>query len=112
MPAGYGDRLATLAGSSMPSFMRDRLARTRTWSDQVMAERALNAWNGEGYLVVVADRTRVAGAGGIDWQLAQRTETPIIAATLDWADADCVDGGLQWKSPTLSASLPAFLRPK
>jgi len=112
VPAGYADRLAFLAGKELPFTMRDRLARARTWADARMAEQALNAWNGEGYLVIVADRTRVAGPGGVDWQLAQRTQTPLVAATLDWADMDCTDGTLQWRSPAVSVSGPAFGVPR
>lgn len=108
LPAGYGDRLARLAGQELPVSMRERLAEARTWSDARIVERALNAWKGEGYLVIVADRTRVAGPGGVDWQLRERVSDPVIAATLDWSDLDCVDGTLQWRSPLAWLTTPAF----
>lgn len=111
LPDGYDDRLARLAGPEMPASMRGRLAEARTWSDAQIVERALDAWKGEGYLVIVADRTRVAGPGGIDWQLAQRVTDPVATAVLDWADLDCVDGTQQVRAPRVTVSVPSFTIP-
>lgn len=113
IPSGYADRLAVLAGADMPRDMRDRVAQARTWGDAQMAERALDAWKGEGYLVILADRTRVAGPGGVDWQVRQRVNaTPVVAATLDYADLDCVDGTLQWQGPWMRIAGPIGLVPR
>ncbi|MFK7927138.1 MAG: ChaN family lipoprotein [Myxococcota bacterium] len=111
VPTGYPERLGVLSGDTLSPTMRTRLAQARTWGDSRMAERALGAWDGKGYLVVVADRTRVAGRGGVDWQLRQRTDSPVVAAILDWSDQDCVDGTWLWSAPTLRASLPSWVAP-
>lgn len=108
---GYPERIARLSGDTVPPAMRTRMAQARTWGDSRMAERALGAWDGTGFLVVVADRTRVAGPGGVDWQIRQRTNAPVTAAVLDWSDIDCTDGTLLWRAPTLRAALPGFLAP-
>lgn len=112
VPNGYAERLAVLAGDTLAPTMRTRIAQARTWSDQIMAESALAAWDGKGYLVVLADRTRVAGPGGIDWQLAQKSEESQLSVILDWSEQDCVDGTLQWHASTLRASIPSFMAPK
>jgi hypothetical protein len=112
-PAALVERLTDLAGPGLPYTVRLPLAAARAATDAAIAQAALAAWDGRGALVIVADRTRVAGHGGLPFQVAQRTAEPVTAATLDWRDLDCVDGTLQWQEPTLRLALPAALvRPR
>lgn len=112
-PAALVDRLSDLAGPGLPYSFRLPLAAARAATDAAIAETALAAWDGRGTLVIVADRTRVAGDGGLPFQVAQRTPKAVTAATLDWRDLDCVDSTLQWQEPTLRLALPAALvRPR
>lgn len=91
------ERLAQLAGDDLPYVAREPLARARATTDAHIAEEALHGWSGEGVLVVVADRTRVVGPGALPMQLADRSDAPVRAATLDWRDQDCIDDTWQWR---------------
>lgn len=108
-PAALVERLSDLAGPDLPYVARLPLAAARVASDTAIAETALGAWDQQGVLIVVADRTRVAGRGGLPDRLASATDLPVRAATLDWRDQDCVDGTWQWLEPTVRAALPSAL---
>ena len=103
-------RIEDLAGPTLPLQARHRVAAARATADARIAETALAGWGGEGVLILVVDRGRVAGRGGLPSQLKKRTEAPVWAATLDWRDHDCLDGLWQWSEPTLRLSLPALFR--
>ncbi len=109
VPEGYAERLQSISDGTLTGSMAARVARARSWSDSRMAERALEAWGGEGYLVVIVDRTRVAGPGGVDWQLERRASQSVHAVVLDWSDADCMEGEKQWVTPRWTLAMPAFM---
>ncbi|TVQ94779.1 MAG: hypothetical protein EA397_00875 [Deltaproteobacteria bacterium] len=123
-PVGPPSRLSDLEAAELPTALirrigeleptlsptgRTRVAQARAASDAHIAQTALAGWSGEGHLVVVVDRNRVAGEGGLPWQLRERTSTPVWAATLDWREHDCVDGTWQWSEPTLRLAFPRLL---
>lgn len=109
--AGDIERIARLAGEGLPFSMRHRLARARAWSDGEIADAALDAWSGEGTLVIVVNRIRAAQDGGVPFQLRSRTDTPVRSVILGWTDQDCGHGSLVWRPPALRATLPAWLLP-
>lgn len=99
-------RIEDLAGPSLPLQARQPVAAARAASDTRIAETAIAGWGGEGVLILVVDRGRVAGGGGLTWQIERRTEAPVWAATLDWRDHDCIGGLWQWSDPILRLALP------
>jgi hypothetical protein len=107
-PAALVARITEIA-PDLPYAARVPVAAARAATDVALAEAALAGWTGQGVLVVVADRSRVAGDGGLPYQLAARTDAPVRAATLAWRDIDCVDGTWQWRPPTISVALPELL---
>ena len=90
VPLGIGDRVRDASGGhDVPSSRQDALMRTIAWQEQQMASSALDAWDGEGYLVVLADRFRVQGSGGLKWHLERKTESKVEAYLLAWGFDRC-----------------------
>lgn len=93
IPMTLGDRIRESSGGhDVPAGRQESLMRTIAWQEQEMATAAVNAWNGEGYLVLLADRFRVQGEGGLSWQVARQTSAPVsthlLAWGLDWCDTN------------------------
>ena len=81
-----------------------KIAQTMAYWDYLVANRAVNEWDGRGYLLIVTERARVEGGGGIPWQLVRRQDTPVYSFLLAWADPYCTKGDHVWsKNPLLSA---------
>ena len=58
----------------------------------------LDGWNGEGYLVVVTNRTRVEGGKGVPWQIDMELEQPVHSFVLAWGvEPPCYAGDQVWK---------------
>jgi len=68
------------------------------WRDHALADRAISAWDGRGYLVVVTHRNRVEGGYGVAWQAAGLTEAAVEPFVLAWGDEPpCYSGDRVWK---------------
>lgn len=72
VPEAYEERLAGVAaahhhGGGDPASVR-KFAEAMAWRDYRIASLALDAWDGESALVVVAGRGHVEGGLGITWQ--------------------------------------------
>jgi hypothetical protein len=75
VPAGYMAILRdAMAGHEMPLAMQSRFVRSMAWLDHQMAETALQAWDGQGYLVIVVGRGHVENREG----------GPRVRARLGW----------------------------
>lgn len=83
VPPGYTHVLHDAMGQhAMPPRLSMDFASWMAWRDRSIAEAALQAWNGEGYLVILADRLHVEGGKGIAWQAERLTEVPVRALLL------------------------------
>jgi len=92
VPPVYIHALADALGEGpMPPELESRFVEQVAWIDQQLASKALESWNGQGFLVVLVDRLHVQGGLGVEWQLARMTETPVSAALLADAGARCVE---------------------
>jgi hypothetical protein len=90
VPIGIGDRIRSSSGGhDVPASRQDSLMRTIAWQEQRMAAAALEAWDGKGYLVVLADRFRVQGLGGLAWHFERQTSAPVDAYLLAWGLDRC-----------------------
>jgi hypothetical protein len=100
VPAGYDDVLVNAAGTvaPWPPQIDGDIARTMAWADLRIARRAQQAWRGEGYLVIVVDRTRVEGGKGVGWQAEKLQSAPVHEFVLAWGGRPpCYDGDKIWK---------------
>lgn len=98
VPPGYSFQLVpTMGGSPVPAALEETFAAAMAWRAAEIANRALGAWNGTGYLVIVADRALVEGGLGVSWQLQRQTETPVRAIVLADADGPCLPGDRVWR---------------
>lgn len=78
VPPGYVHVLADAMGEhAMPVTLESSFVELVAWRDHTMAQRAVSAWDGEGYLVILADRLHVEGGKGIGWQVGRLTEAPV-----------------------------------
>jgi hypothetical protein len=64
------------------------------YTDHRVALRAVEAWNGQGSLVILADRLHVEGGKGISWQAGLLTEAPVHSVMLKQSDSPCYAGDL------------------
>ncbi len=91
VPPVYIHVLADALGEGpMPPELESRFVEQVAWIDQQLATKALEGWNGNGFLVVLVDRLHVQGGLGVAWQLERMTETPVSAALLADAGTRCV----------------------
>jgi len=80
-----------------------KISKTMAYWDYLVANRAANEWDGRGYLLIVTERARVEGGGGIPWQLVRQQDTPVYSFLLAWADPYCAKGDNVWaQNPLLS----------
>lgn len=80
-----------------------KIAKTMAYWDYQIANRAANEWDGRGYLVIVTERARVEGGGGVPWQLVRGQDKPVYAFLLAWAEPYCTAGDNVWsKNPFFS----------
>lgn len=92
LPRAYGRFLADgMSGHPMPADLEAEFAQMVAWVDLRIALNAIESWDGQGYLVIVADRTHVEGGNGIGWQAQRLTEAPVHTVLLGDAGA-CYDG--------------------
>lgn len=93
VPAGYSTVLADATETGpVPPAMSERFVETVAWHDRRVASTALDAWDGEGWLVVLVDRTWVEGGLGMPWQAEQLTDVPVNSALLADAKTRCYAG--------------------
>ena len=93
VPAGYSQLLEHATGEGpVPPELASRFAETVAWHDQRVAQAAIDAWDGQGWLVVLVDRTWVEGGLGMPWQAANLTDAPVRAALLADAGTRCYAG--------------------
>ena len=76
----------------VPPALDERFTETVAWHDHRVARGAIEAWNGEGWLVVLVDRTWVEGGLGMPWQAEQLTDVPVSGVLLADADTRCYAG--------------------
>lgn len=93
VPAGYSAVLGDATGDGpVPASLSDRFTETVAWHDRRVAQTALDGWSGEGWLVVLVDRTWVEGGLGMPWQADQLTDVAVSSALLANAKTRCYDG--------------------
>lgn len=98
IPGGYMTILRdAMAGYEMPLGMQSRFVRTMAWRDHALARNAIEAWDEDGYLVLVVGRGHVEGGKGVAWQARTLTSQKVDSIVLAWADAACYDGDQIWK---------------
>jgi len=90
MPPGYAMVITDAMGASpVPPELENRTAQMVAYHDTRIARTALEAWTGEGWLVLLVDRTWVQGGLGIPWQLERMTDVEVDAVLLSDAKSDC-----------------------
>ena len=90
IPPGYLFVLEdAFASAPPPVIQEDRLVEAIAYRDHRLAKAAMEVWDGEGYLVLVADRFHVEGGKGISWQLERMSPAPVHAVLLSDAGAAC-----------------------
>lgn len=99
VPAGYLPILRdAMAGHEVPPAREAAFVTSAAWRDYAIAKAALDAWDGEGVLVIVVGRSELEGGKGVTWQLAQRTQVPVHGFLLAWAsDSACYEGDRVWR---------------
>lgn len=97
IPPGYIHVLGDIMGTPAPVDLEGRFVQMVAYRDFSIAKAATEAWNGDGYLVILADRLHVEGGLGISWQLARLTDAPVTAFVLSDASSPCYDGDLLFK---------------
>ncbi|MEZ4317313.1 MAG: ChaN family lipoprotein [Myxococcota bacterium] len=94
IPPGYIAILQDgMAGHFMPVALESRFVQLVTWYDHRIARASVEGWKGEGYLVIVADRTHVEGGKGIGWQAQRITDKPVTTVLLS-GPGSCYDKDL------------------
>lgn len=92
-PPGYIHILAGPMGEApMPVELESHFASFVAAMDYRLASNAISSWNGQGFLVIIADRYHVEGGQGVQWQARQLTEVPISAAMLANGGSVCFAG--------------------
>lgn len=92
LPRGYARFLTDgMSGHPMPADLESDFAQLVAWIDMRVALQAIESWNGEGFLVILADRAHVEGGQGVSWQAQRLTEAPVHTVLLSGAGA-CYQG--------------------
>jgi len=87
-----------MAGHEMPLAMQSRFVRSMAWLDHQIAETALGAWDGQGYLVILVGREHVEGGKGVAWQAGLATREAVHGFVLAWGgEPPCYMGDRMWK---------------
>ena len=93
LPPGYALVLTDAMGDSpVPMELEPRLVQTMAWHDHRMAASALAGWSGQGWLVVLVDRTWLEGGLGAQWQATRLTDASVDAVLLADAGSRCYRG--------------------
>jgi len=92
IPPGYIHILDDALAHPVPVELESRFLQTVAYRDHAIASAASEAWNGEGFLVILADRLHVEGGHGISWQIARMSKAPVHAFVLANAESPCFDG--------------------
>ena len=91
-----------MGAGEMPRAAEGDYLRFVAWRDHVLAQRAVEAWDGAGYLVVVTHRARIEGGYGIPWQMASLTQAPVESFVLAWGvEPPCYEGDRVWSEGLL-----------
>jgi len=94
-PPGYVHLLSgTMGDSPVPVELEGRFASMVAYTDHRVAARAVEAWDGKGYLVILADRLHVEGGKGIGWQAGLLTPAPVKTVLMTRSDSPCYDADL------------------
>lgn len=109
VPGGYMSVLQDAMGSQgVPLSLQADYIRLVSWQDHRIARRAVEAWDGQGYLVLLADRTRVEGGKGVAWQAGLLRTERVEPFILSWAgDPPCYRGDRVWKRSLVEQLYPA-----
>ncbi|MEQ1568840.1 MAG: ChaN family lipoprotein [Myxococcota bacterium] len=91
-PAYFNVLVDPMGDNPVPPELETRYVEFVAWADSRLAAAALDAWDGQGALVVVVDRYHVEGGLGVAWQAQRRTDKPVAAALLADADSRCYPG--------------------
>lgn len=98
LPPGYLHVLLDAVGEhAVPVELESQFVQTVAWKDHRMAANAIEAWDGEGVLVILADRLHVEGGMGVQWQAQRLTEVPVTSVLLANANTPCYPGDRVWK---------------
>lgn len=90
LPPGYTMVLTDAMGEHpVPPELESRTVQMVAYHDQRLAQTALDSWTGEGWLVLLVDRTWVQGGLGVPWQLRRMTDAKVEAVLLADAKSDC-----------------------
>ena len=88
----------TMGAGDMPRAREGRFLQYVAWRDNTLAKRAIEAWDGRGYLVIVTHRNRVEGGLGVAWQAEGLTDATVDSFVLAWGgEPPCYDGDQVWK---------------
>ena len=112
MAPGYlGVLLDAMGEQAMPVELEPEFVEQIAWMDHRMARTAIDAWSGEGVLVILVDRLHVEGGKGLSWQIQQMTEAPVSSVLLANAQSPCYPGDRIWKDhPLDNAAGPPEVR--
>ncbi|MCB9679942.1 MAG: ChaN family lipoprotein [Alphaproteobacteria bacterium] len=99
VPPRYIDLLRPAMGDhEIPLGMEQDFVQAMAWRDYGLASKALQGWDGKGYLVLVVGRGHVEGGKGVAWQASRLTDVPVhsfvLAAT---PDMPCYAGDQVWR---------------
>jgi len=95
LPPAYMHVLGdTMGENPVPVELEGSFSAMVAYIDHRVARRAVEAWSGEGYLLILADRLHVEGAKGISWQASLLTEAPALSVLLAASDTPCYTGDL------------------
>lgn len=80
-----------MSGHLMPPELESRFVQTVSWTDHRIAQRAIENWDHQGYLVIVADRLHVEGGKGISYQASRMSGADLLTVNLSGEGA-CYPG--------------------
>ncbi len=98
VPPGYYFALsASMGDAPVPVSFEETLTSAFAWRSHQIAATALAGWNGEGYLVIVADRALVEGGQGVSWQAERLADVAVRSVVLANAQSPCAPGDRVWR---------------
>lgn len=105
LPPRYADQLRdAMSGHEIPMGEEGRFVQAMAWRDYAIAKASVEAWNGEGYLVIVTGRGHVEGGKGVAFQAGHLTDAPIHSFVLAWGqDPPCYAGDQVWRAGLFEA---------
>ena len=84
-------------GAPAPVTTEPRIIEMMAWRDHRIAANALEAWSGQGYLVIVVDRFHVEGGKGVQFQASRMTDRAVEAFLVTDAGARCWPSDRVWR---------------